>query len=130
MYNRGMNLKEVNAPVHLYNECDPFAADWLEGLINGEGKGEETMKRVIFKTPVNFGLDGRTVVELPRGARALSLQVQRGVPCVWWICDPDAPRETRALVVRGTGEPFSLLSASLYVGTWQDGNYVWHLFEV
>lgn len=70
------------------------------------------------------------VIQMPAGAKLLSVQMQRGVPQLWAMVDPDAPREARTIVVVGTGNPIhSKLGA--FIGTVQmmDGALVWHVFE-
>lgn len=69
------------------------------------------------------------VVRMPAGARILTVQVQRNVPCLWALVDEQAKREPRVFRVFGTGAPFDAADAA-YVGTFQDGALVWHLFEV
>ena len=76
------------------------------------------MSRRIFKYPVeirdHFGLD------LPRGARVLSVQVQRDEPMMWALVDPDAPSERAMFRVIGTGHPIDDPPETLdYVGTFQ-----------
>lgn len=81
--------------------------------------------------------------ELPRGAQVLTVQVQRGEPHMWVLCDPSptAPKTLRRFVVVGTGHEFELPNFELsngpvmfngYVGTFQleGGALVFHVFEV
>lgn len=70
---------------------------------------------------------------MPVGARILHVQMQMGVPVLWALVDPRAPREIRRFINEGTGQTFDG-SGLDYVGTWQeensDGAFVFHLFEV
>jgi hypothetical protein len=69
-------------------------------------------------------------IEMPEGARILSVQVQHGAPTVWALVDPANPLVERMLIVCGTGNPCpSNLGA--YVGTYQlqGGALVFHVFE-
>lgn len=78
-----------------------------------------------FEIPVaeSFG------VGMPSGAEILSVQVQRGFPCVWAIVDSEAPQTTRYFCIRGTGHPLG--EVGKYIGTFQvhGGELVFHLFE-
>ena len=71
---------------------------------------------------------------VPPGAKSLSVQVQKGVPCVWMLVDPDAatdPRNTRRFFIFGTGHPIPDSEDLSFIGTFQldDGDLVFHLFE-
>lgn len=73
-------------------------------------------------------------IDMPKGARILSVQVQRGEPQVWGLVDPSAPKETRTFVLLGTGNVHAsrLIVDCDYVGTFQieGGALVFHLFAV
>lgn len=82
--------------------------------------------RRIFKYPVQV-TDEFTLM-MPYSAKPLSVQTQGGRPCLWALVDDDAPTVSRTFCVVGTGNPFPE-NAHTFVGTWQDGPFVWHLFE-
>jgi hypothetical protein len=86
------------------------------------------MKRVIWK----FELKGfRCKIEMPKDASILEIQTQKETPCIWAICDPEAEKETRTFVVKGTGHVYNFMEEPLiYLGTFQEGRLVWHVFEV
>jgi hypothetical protein len=65
---------------------------------------------------------------MPRGAPVLTAQLQREVLTIWALCDFDAPKEDRTFVVYGTGETIQEPPGD-YIGTVQDGSFVWHVFE-
>jgi hypothetical protein len=65
---------------------------------------------------------------MPRGARILALQMQAGTPTVWAVVNPDAPLEPRPLIIVGTGQLVPT-DAGVYIGTWQSGAFVFHVFE-
>lgn len=71
------------------------------------------------------------VVELPVGAEILAVQMQGGLPQVWALCDPDAPKRPRHIVMFGTGHS-APDQPGRHIGTFQTngGAYVWHAFEV
>jgi hypothetical protein len=51
------------------------------------------MKRQIWKWGINPTNDGS--ISMPKGAELLSIQVQRGIPCIWALVDPAAEKEER-----------------------------------
>lgn len=69
-------------------------------------------------------------VNMPRGARVLSVQAQNDFPCIWAEVDSEQPKEPRMFVMYGTGHPM-VGQSSLYVGTFQlrGGQLVFHVYE-
>lgn len=85
---------------------------------------------VIWKYPLE--LAEKQTLQTPLGAQILSLQVQRGVPTLWILVDPDSPKVSRTLWMVGTGYPVPAAAASgTFIGTYQveDGALVFHIFE-
>lgn len=70
------------------------------------------------------------IVNMPTGARLLSVQLQFGSPMLWAMVDPLAQMEPRSIVTLGTGNPFSGIVGG-YLGTYQlsGGALVFHVFE-
>lgn len=69
-----------------------------------------------------------TVISLPRGATPLCVQLQDDEPHLWIMCDPDEQeREMRTFTIVGTGWRFRW--PVVYIGTYQEDGYVWHLLE-
>ncbi len=66
---------------------------------------------------------------MPRGAKILCVQVQRGEGYLWVECDPKAQRVQREIIIRGTG--FETQANALYIGTFQmdGGDLVWHVYD-
>jgi hypothetical protein len=64
---------------------------------------------------------------MPTGATPLTLQMQAGEPHLWAEVNPDAPLETVRFRVVGTGHPVP--ADTRYVGTWQQDQFVWHLYQ-
>lgn len=69
-------------------------------------------------------------VEMPKGARILTMAEQHGTLRVWALVDPMAPGSFRQLWVIGTGwacdvSDFEWRATCLASG----GAFVWHLFE-
>lgn len=70
-------------------------------------------------------------VQMPKGARILDIQVQRGVVRLWALCDETAPKVARHISIYGTGNPIPDEPGE-YIATFQmhDGDLVFHAFEV
>jgi len=85
--------------------------------------------RTIWKFP--FAVEGEVVLRMPKGARALSVQTQNEVPCVWALVESTAAVEPRRFRIFGTGQRIEGQSL-VFVGTFQQlsGTLVFHLFEV
>lgn len=68
------------------------------------------------------------IVWMPTNARILTVQMQRGIPCVWAVVDEYEETEPRVIRIFGTGNPYDA-NAAHYIGTVQNGPLVWHVFE-
>ena len=68
-------------------------------------------------------------IDMPMEAEFLSVQLQRGVPCLWVAINPDAERRKLGFEWVPTGAETPELG--VYVGTvlMDDGNLVLHLYE-
>lgn len=71
----------------------------------------------------------RVAIDMPAGARLVSVQTQDGAGCVWALVDPNAPLVKRIVEVAGTGWDLPN-DLGEYVGTFQTGPFVWHLFDI
>ena len=95
-----------------------------------DGKEDVEMRRVFkYTVPVEdyFSL------EMPGGAKVLTVQNQHGEPQLWALVNPDNPTETRNFRLVGTGHPISENPDMLdYIGTFQlaDGAFIGHVFEI
>ena len=87
------------------------------------------MMHTIWKFPVPQA--DEFVVEMPRGARFLSLQVQHERPQMWFLLDPEAEKVKRRFVISGTGHPVDQPELLTHLGSFQlfGGELVVHLFE-
>lgn len=85
-----------------------------------------------METIWKYPLSGQNpeVISMPSGAVILTVQVQDGTPCLWALVETENEKEDRTLHVVGTGQPFPDAQAAHYVGTFQVGIFVWHVFEV
>lgn len=89
---------------------------------------------LIYKYHIEPGI---TSITLPKGAKFLDVQIQRGEPQAWFLFDEmEKEKETRAFALVGTGERFSFHGQGkpnhVYLGTFQlvEFNLVFHLFEL
>lgn len=81
----------------------------------------------IFKYPLV--LQDEQIVQMPVDARPLSVGLQRGSICLWMAARQiEDPREDRIIYVVGTGIPTDKIDNAQYVGSVQDGPFVWHIF--
>lgn len=86
--------------------------------------------KTIWKFPILLLVE--TSVEMPKGARILTVQAQLDQPQVWAVVDPEAPREMRRFRWIATGRPEEDYAFDgVYLGTvqLQGGGFVFHLFE-
>lgn len=67
---------------------------------------------------------------MPMDAEVCAFEWQNGVPCLWAIVDSEAPKEVRRFAIFSTGFALPPQDECCYVGTTQDGPFVWHLFEL
>jgi hypothetical protein len=68
-------------------------------------------------------------VEMPIGAKILSIQYQNNRPYIWALVDTDVECDFRYFTIVGTGEDFPEADDFTYINTIQDGPFVWHIFE-
>ena len=80
---------------------------------------------VIWKFPLNAATNK---IDLPRGAKIVSVGLQEGDIQLWAACDPHLPVERRTIRVVGTG--WELPENYTYLGMVQVGPYVWHVLEI
>ncbi|GAI60505.1 unnamed protein product [marine sediment metagenome] len=71
-------------------------------------------------------------MKMPKDSTILTVQVQKGTPCLWALVDTDKETEDRFIRIIGTGHsvPENVLR---YIGTFQalENNwFVGHVFEV
>jgi hypothetical protein len=92
------------------------------------------MEDAMFKTVFKYPLPMRgNPIQMPKGARVLSLQVQYGDPQLWALVDPEAPEEPRQFRIFGTGHPMTITGGHTleFIDTFQldGGQLVFHVFE-
>ena len=80
----------------------------------------------IWKIPL--GIKDEQWIDVPMGAKALTVQRQGDTACLWVHVNPEAPVTRRPVYVYGTGNPIPDRPRQEYLGTVQDGYFVWHAF--
>ncbi len=73
--------------------------------------------------------DGRGV-EMPIGAKILTIQNQNNRAYIWALVDTDVECDFRYFTIVGTGQDFPEADDFTYINTIQDGPFVWHIFEL
>ena len=69
---------------------------------------------------------------LPADAKILTVQTQRGTPCLWALVNEEnTAKELRKIAIYGTGNPIPD-DPGEYIATFQmhNGDLVFHVFEV
>lgn len=89
--------------------------------------------KTIHKWPLGDGLslsnvNGVVLRDVPLGAAFLRVGVQGGLLHLWALVNTGSPAAAVTVHVRGTGKPCEGLDAESYVGTVEDGPFVWHVF--
>lgn len=74
-------------------------------------------------------LTDQQVIEMPYGAKALSVWEQNGELCIWAMVNDSSPSNYHIRVV-GTGHPCDDVATMQYVGTvlTRTQRLVWHVF--
>lgn len=83
----------------------------------------------VYKFPLEISDEQK--VSMPEGAKVLTVQVQKGKPCLWAECNTDEEPVLRTFLIRGTGHPIDDEIEKEYIGTIQmcEGSIVFHVFE-
>ena len=84
----------------------------------------------IYKYPIE--ITDNQIVEMPVGAKILTVQIQNGVPCIWAMVDPEAEKEKVHIRVHGTGHNVPDSDRLEYINSIQmrGGVLVFHVFKV
>ena len=81
--------------------------------------------RVIWKYDIS-----REIIRVPIWSKVLCVQLQDGEPQIWMLVDTEEKVfERRRFIVIGTGQSFNSKDMN-YIGTYQQGIFVWHVFEI
>lgn len=84
--------------------------------------------KTIYKYPVPLTDD--FTLDLPKGAKVLTVQMQHGEPQLWVLVDPENYTVKRSFRLVGTGHSVPTVGI-WYINTFQldNGSVVFHLFE-
>lgn len=81
----------------------------------------------IWKYNIKIGI---TALDLPKDSEVLCVQVQDANPCIWVKVNPENKKEWRTFVTYGTSYEIDTQTEKKYIGTFQLGSFVGHLFEI
>jgi hypothetical protein len=78
-----------------------------------------------------FDIDDTVIIDMPRDARIISLQMQNHLPALWAVVTPSNPVVRRVILIRGTGHPMGEALNRPHIGTFQldGGLLVFHAFD-
>lgn len=85
------------------------------------------MRKTIWKFPISHH---PLPTLIPEGGEILSAQDQSRTICVWALVDPEAALKPRDIRIFGTGSLLNVPERAKFIGTVQQGPFVWHVFEV
>lgn len=89
----------------------------------------------IWKFPLEITKDEQEIM-LPTGSRILCVQTQAQlghhhgpnlVPILWAVVNPECKKHPLKIYIFGTGQPMDSHHKE-YIGTFQMGHLVWHVF--
>lgn len=78
--------------------------------------------------PCGTGQYGGFRVQVPYGARLLSVGVQQDNICLWAAVDPGAPPVPHDIYLVGTGYPTKVPRGAQFLGRVDESGFVWHCF--
>lgn len=81
----------------------------------------------IFKYELKITDEQR--IDIPEGAKILSVQMQRDTPCLWAMVNTKNKLERRKIAIIGTGNPCWCPDWD-FIGTIQERVFVWHVFAI
>jgi len=84
---------------------------------------------VIFKWTLSA--NAKQTLQMPAGAKLLTVQVQNNIPRLWALCDETAQKMPRIIEIHGTGNRMPDDWHGEYVATFQvdNGSFVFHVFD-
>jgi len=82
----------------------------------------------IYKYP--FDVESNFEITMSINSQILSVQVQNNIPCIWALGETGNAAVTRQFILFGTGHPIYNSDELKYIGTFQQDEFVWHLFEL
>lgn len=86
------------------------------------------MMKKVLKYQITNNNNGKFM--MPFGAEVLTVQMQQGLVTLWALVDEDQYEHPRQFDIYGTGWDIDSSTPHEYIGTVQDGDFVWHVFEI
>ncbi|MBS5979979.1 MAG: hypothetical protein KIB51_09670 [Dysgonomonas mossii] len=83
--------------------------------------------KTIYKYPINLTTEKQRLC-LPENSQLLSVQMQNEKLCVWALIDESQPMSMVRFHIFGTCDNLPDDLNTVFLGTVQDGIYVWHVF--
>ena len=83
------------------------------------------MSKTIFK--YQLSIKDTQNINLPANSEPLSVQIQNGVICVWFVVDTSMPTEIAEINIFGTGHSLPDVMGK-HIGAVQLNSLVWHVF--
>jgi hypothetical protein len=82
----------------------------------------------IYKYPIP--INDEIVIVMPKGAKVLTVQIQKSQPFIWALVDTEKEPEERRFYLYGTG--MTVTHCESYIGSFQmlGGGLIYHLFEM
>ncbi len=80
----------------------------------------------IWKYPINDG-NSQSEIDVPENHAILTVAYQSGQLCLWVSVDPKSPKIHKLISSVGTGFPYN--PTAKFIGTVQQGPFVWHIFD-
>ena len=84
------------------------------------------MARAVWKYPM--AEIGSCRLSMPFDAKVILVDYQNGQLTLWAEVVPSRGKEGRVFVIHGTGHDITN-DDEIHVHSWQNGQYVWHLYE-
>jgi hypothetical protein len=91
----------------------------------GQPKGKGLIVRTVYK--YNFQIHDEFTLETHESFHVVLAGLQNGTPTLWAIVDTESPIVQHKFFVEGTGHPIA--PKSFHVGSFQQGSFVWHVFQ-
>lgn len=84
-------------------------------------------KAVVYKFPFQ---ENTSTFLMPINAKPLKVAMQHDKPVMWALLNAEEEVVERRFAIYGTGQPIHDAERHAYVGTFFDGPFVLHVFEV
>jgi len=76
-----------------------------------------------------FSIDDRIRIMMPIDAEILKVECQGRTPCLWAKVNTEYGSVERDFLIYATGEEIHPFKTGKHIATFQQGGYVWHMFE-